>query len=112
MRYFLMALLMTAMGAHAADRKLVWGCPTTREDGSAFSCVTDGGNYDLSITRPGVAEKFVKPGPLETSYVIQTDPAGTSYRIRLWDKGGEVSQWSASVVRPASRPSAPVLIVQ
>ena len=87
-----------------ADRTLSWECPTTRTDGSAFTCATDAAGYDLEVTAAaGNAPTIVELPATATSRVITADPAGTSYRLRVCDLAGQCSEWSA----PAKKPGNP-----
>jgi hypothetical protein len=96
-----------------ADRTLSWECPTTRTDGSAFACVTDAAGYDLETTLPaGNAPTIIELPATATSRIINADPAGTLYRLRVCDLAGQCSEWSAQVKKPANPKKITTFAVQ
>lgn len=95
-----------------AARTLSWECPTTRVDGSRFSCTTDAAGYDLEVTAPaGNAPTIVELPASALSHVITADPPGTRYRLRCCDKAGACGEWSQVAKNPA-RPARVMVTVQ
>ena len=108
-------LILSAPWAEArtyADRTLNWECPTTRTDGLPFSCATDASGYDLEVTTTNGNAPVITELPANvTTKLINADPSGTLYRLRVCDLAGQCSDWSAQVKKPGN-PSKPVLRVK
>lgn len=92
---FTQSVYLDTNGVAKASETVVWSTPTNTDS----SAVTDGDHYEINLRKTGDTDWTVYNIPMGTNTHRFFDlPVGTGFdaRIRLWDKGGNVSSFSST----------------
>ena len=100
MKKYIMLFLLASSSANALDTKLTWTKPVTRESGAPLAASEilqyeiEYVNLATNVRRTKIAKAtltgYTIPGIEEVKY---------SFRIRAYDTGNLISQWSNQVIK-------------